>query len=190
MRFVSSIAKSAFGGRVLRFVAPAYALPAAGAVGAAVGIGGVTGTWPLLAGAAVALHVLLTLNGLGKGDDAGEDGARVEPPKDVAERQRALVDGFERLESADGMKAVSDLTYEYSHLQPLLKRRKVTDSIALGQLPALAEETYKQGLSVLQDALDLMEASSAADRQRLERENKEIEKEIATLGDDPAQEVA
>jgi hypothetical protein len=187
MRALSKFAKSAFGIPVLRFAAPAYALPAAGAVGSAAGVGAMSAAWPLLAGAAVGLHLLLTVNALGKGEDLHND-TSIEPPKNVAQRQRALEDGFSRLESVEGVKAVSDLVYEYSHLQPLLARRKVTDSIALGQLPALAEETFKQGLSVLHDALDLMEASSAADKERLERENRDIEKEIAKLSDDPTQE--
>jgi hypothetical protein len=187
MRNLAKLAKSAFDKRVLGFAAPAYAIPAAGALGAAAGVGALAGTWPWLVGAAAGLHLLLTLNQAGRG---GEDraSARFEQPKDAAQRQALLDEGFARLDSAEGMKAVSDLAYEYKQLQPLLARRKVTDSIALGQLPALAEETYKQGLSVLQDALDLMEASSARDKARLEQENRQIEKEIADLRSEPSQE--
>jgi hypothetical protein len=111
----------------------------------------------------------------------------LDAPPDLAERQRAVEEGFAQLKSIEGQKAAADLVYEYSQLQPILTRRRLTDSLAVGQIPALADETYKQGLSVLQDALDLMEATSAKDKDRLDDENRQLVKEMASLSDDPAQ---
>jgi hypothetical protein len=178
--------KTALDSQVLRFAAPAYALPVASVGAGALGAGILAGTWPWLLGSAVALHVLLALNLASRRTD-GDSTASLPATADAAQRQQALEEGFARIKSAEGVKATQDLMYEYGHLQPLMARRKLTDSLAVGQIPALAEETYKQGLSVLQDAFDLMEASSAEDKDRLEDENGQIQNEITTLQGDPAQ---
>ena len=89
----------------------------------------------------------------------------------------ALDDGFSRVGSAEGLTALSGLVGEYEHLQPALRRRRDTDPLAMAHVPALADETYRRGLSTLSDALELMKAAGTPGRERLERELAELEKE-------------
>jgi hypothetical protein len=166
---------------VLKVVTPAYALPLAGLGLAALGVGAAAPIWPFLFAPAIALHALIVANVASRRAAPDED-AGFETAPDVAQLQKDLLAGLTSIKSTEGLKALQDLVYEYAQLQPIMARRRVTDSIAVGQVPALADETYKQGMSVLQDALDLMQASSPEDRQRLEAENADLQKEIAALG--------
>ena len=50
----------------------------------------------------------------------------------------------------------------------------------VGRIPALAAETYRRGLSVLVDALELIEAMREPRRGRLQAETAELERETAT----------
>ncbi len=130
---------------------------------------------------AIGLHALLTANVLSRRSASSDDVIDLEALPDVAQLQGQLLAGFTRIKSTDGLKALQDLVYEYAQLQPIMARRRLTDSIVMGQVPGLASETYRQGLSVLQDALDLMEASGPQDKERLESENNDLQKEIASL---------
>ena len=179
---------AAFDPDVLKIAAPAYGVPAAGWVAAAAGVGVLSGTWPFLLAAAAGLHALLAVGAASRADADGEDSEwEDERPPSFVEQWEALKEGFARVKSAEGRAAVHELSRAYSLLQPLLRRRKVTDSLAVGQIPALAGETYQQGLSVLQDALELIDATGASDRQRLEEENDRIAQEIRALRTDPSQ---
>jgi hypothetical protein len=68
-----------------------------------------------------------------------------------------------------------------ARLQPLLERRKDTDPLAVEQVPQLAEETLRQGVSVLVDALELAQAVQSTERERLRLEVRELEAEIAAI---------
>ncbi len=177
----------AFDPEVLKFVAPAYALPLAGLGLAALGIGALASVWPFLFAPAIGLHALMTANVLSRRSASDDDVIDLEALPDLPQLQNGLLAGFTRIKSTDGLKALQDLVYEYAQLQPIMARRRLTDSIVMGQVPGLASETYRQGLSVLQDALDLMEASGPQDKERLESENNDLQKEIASLGTDGAQ---
>lgn len=184
MNAIKRIAKTATDGRVLRLALPAYLLPGAGIAAQIVGFGALGATWPWLLGASAGLHALLALNQASRpeeSDEAISEGTR------RGRQLSSLEAGFARLNAPDGVKAARELIHEYEQLQPVLARRKMTDSLAIGQIPALADETYKQGLSVLQDALDLLEASGPEDRARLEEENEALAKEAKAMQGDPSQ---
>jgi len=99
----------------------------------------------------------------------------------------ALQGGFSDLGFTEGLKALEDLSYEYEQLRRVLGRRKGTDPLSVAHISALAEETYRQGLSVFEDALDLVQVIYSSDRERLEEEVAQLEKGIESLKEDATQ---
>jgi hypothetical protein len=86
--------------------------------------------------------------------------------------------GFAAVESAQGQEALRGLEQEFLNLQAVLEGRRDTDPLAILGVPALATETYRQGLSVLADALDLMNAGQGPNRNRLQTEIAQLAKEV------------
>ena len=176
------LANLAFSAEVLRLVAPAYSLPVVSLVASLLtGIEVLGQVWYWLFLPAGGLHALLTLSVAGAAAEVGP------PESNTEDRREQLQRGFMALKCAEGIKALDDLVDEYSQLQPTLERRKETDPTAVAHIPALADETYGQGLSVLEDVLDLTRAIGADDRERLQQSIGALEKEIKLLGSDPSQ---
>jgi len=94
---------------------------------------------------------------------------------------KTLENEFSSLNSSEGQKAISELVYEYEQLQPIIESEKETDPLSLAYVPALANETYQQGLNVLMDALYLMKTVDSSIENRLESEVDQLEKEIGEL---------
>ena len=111
------------------------------------------------------------------------------PTPEVPERSRAtleerreyLATGFAAMSSETGSRALEELVHEHAQLQPVLQRRKQTDPLAVAHLPILVDEAYQQGLSVLQDALELGRAVSWGDVEKLEGDVLRLQEEIETL---------
>ena len=61
----------------------------------------------------------------------------------------------------------------------MLDRHKERDPLAVAHLPALTNATYLQGLSVLDDALELARSVSSPTNQRLETDLKDLNAKIA-----------
>jgi len=80
-----------------------------------------------------------------------------------------------------GFKMLLELEYEYGQLQSALMRRKETDPLAITYIPPLADETYQQGISVLRDGLELVEAVRSPGEEKLTAEMRELEGEIEAL---------
>ena len=97
---------------------------------------------------------------------------------DLTRLRESLMDGFSRMKSLEGIKALQELVYQYAELQPVIERRKQADSLSVAPVPALVEQTYRQGLSVLGDALELARAIRPSDRERLEAGITDLKKEI------------
>ncbi len=95
-----------------------------------------------------------------------------------------LETGLSSVDSAEGIKALKALVYEYEQLLHVLDRKKETDPLSVAHIPALAEETYRQGLSVLTDVLELARVIHSSDKKRLEAEIAELKKEIRSLSGD------
>ena len=106
---------------------------------------------------------------------------------ELEQRRAVLESRFSRIDSDEGIKALSNLLGEYEQLQSALRRQLDTDPFSMSYLPALSEETYLRGLSVLSDALELMNAAGTPSRERLEREIAELEKGIEASKVDEAQ---
>ena len=98
--------------------------------------------------------------------------------REIERLRDTLESGFAGLNRTEGLKALEQLNHVYDGLQPVLESQTVTDPMSVAHIPTLAEETYRQGLSVLSDALELTVAGSAPGRERLEREVADLEKEI------------
>ena len=101
--------------------------------------------------------------------------------------REALQSGFSSVNSDIGLKVLQKLAHEYQQLQPVLERRKGTDPLSIAHIPAPAEETYRQELSVLEDALGLTQAIHVPDRARLEAEVVQLEEEMESLRGDETQ---
>ncbi len=95
------------------------------------------------------------------------------------ERLRArLIEGFTETRLVDGHHALRDLENEFKELQTLIARHGETDSLTLSYLAPLVDETFHQGLSVLDDALELARATSPQHDKQLESEVKTLEDRI------------
>jgi len=95
--------------------------------------------------------------------------------------------GFQKINLAEGLKAVKELNYEYKQLQLVLEHKKETDPLGIAHIPALADETYRQGLSVLADAFEVGFVIHSSNKKSLTEEIKKIEREIELLDADKTQ---
>jgi hypothetical protein len=107
--------------------------------------------------------------------------------EEIGQRHEALRAGYTSIGSTQGLNAFTALAGEYEQLQPALVLRRDTDPLSVSLVLPLATETYRQGLSVLSDALELMRAVDNPGRERLERETSELEREIEALKGDESQ---
>ena len=89
-----------------------------------------------------------------------------------------LRDGFVAIPCTEGQYALKALDYEYNELKAVLERHKERDPLAVARLPALTDATYLQGLSVLDDALELARSVSSPTNQRLETDLKDLTAKI------------
>ena len=103
--------------------------------------------------------------------------ARLDQEK-IRQLREALQGEFASIDSAEGLKALNGLIDEYEQLQAALRRQRDTDPFSMSYLPALSEEAYRRGLSVLSDAVELMSVARTTGRERIERELAELENEI------------
>ena len=117
-----------------------------------------------------------------------------------------LQQGFSSVSSDQGLRALRDLAYEYEQIQlfrtrrikihsrrrmfliyepeqvqSILPRENETDAFPRAHIFALAEATYNQGLSVLADALRLIQVIQTSNTHRLNAEIVELEKQIESL---------
>ncbi len=107
---------------------------------------------------------------------------------EVQQTREGLEAGFSQINSSDGLSALQRLVYEYAQLQPLLERKHATDSIGLVHISAALGETYRIGLGLLYDALELLRAVHPSESRRLEAEVLELEEKIEAVGTDESQE--
>ena len=73
------------------------------------------------------------------------------------------------------------LIYEPEQVQPILPRENEIDALSTAHIFTLAEATYNQGLSVLADALRLIQVIQTSNTHRLSAEIVDLEKEIESL---------
>ena len=96
-------------------------------------------------------------------------------------KQRAeLLAGFGNINYAEGLKAVTNLSEQFEQLQTTLVAQRETNPYTLPLFSGLIVDTFKQGLSVLSDALDMIKTIHSSDL-RLKKEFADLEIEIADL---------
>ena len=125
---------------------------------------------------------------------------------ELTQLRDGLQQGFTSVNSEKGLRAQRSLTYEYDQIQlfrtrriklparrrlfltyereqvrPILPREDETDALQAPRIFALVEATYKQGLSVLADALRIIQVIQTSNTQRLNAEIVEMENEIESL---------
>ena len=105
----------------------------------------------------------------------------------VTQLYEALRSGFMSIGSSEGLKACDHLAGEYEQLQPVLTHRSDNDPLSISHLPALAGETYRRGLNVLSDALELMKTVNTPERDRLQSEIAELERDVEASKEDEGQ---
>lgn len=96
----------------------------------------------------------------------------------LAQLRKHLEEGFPTVGSDLGLKTLLGLDEEFLKLGPVLENRGWTTSLSLAAVPVLAGETYRRGLSVLADALELMKAVDGPTREELEAVIANLESEI------------
>ena len=100
--------------------------------------------------------------------------------------QEQLRTGFANIGATEGLSALRALNKEWEGLQAVLQVKKATDPLSLGYAAALASETYQRGLSVLNDALQLMTSAGLTEWKRLTEEvdaaNKDNEQQQIRRG--------
>ncbi len=125
---------------------------------------------------------------------------------ELAQMRDSLQKGFSSVNFDQGLKALRDLVQEYEQIQ-LLRMKKIrlpsrrlllpiyeserieyihprvgeADALSTPHIFALVEETYRQGLSVLADALRLTQVVQTSNAPRLDAEIAELEREIDSL---------
>ena len=136
-----------------------------------------------------------------------QDRCRIEARQaELTQLQERLESGFSSVSSDEGLKALRGLGYEYEQIkldrgrkkrlpsrglvfvlyeseqpQPVAPSDKEVDSPSAAPILALAEETYRQGLTVLAAALRLTQAIDSSNTVRLKAEIAGLETEIEPL---------
>ena len=100
---------------------------------------------------------------------------------DIKRLIAAVRTGFKKTNTTDGLNALTDLVHEYQKILQVVEYKKEIDPLALVHIPALVEETFLQGLSVLSDVLELSKIIHQSDRCNLEKKLNATEKEIKSL---------
>jgi hypothetical protein len=97
---------------------------------------------------------------------------------DLEQLNENLRADFLNINFKEGLKNLASLTARYKQLRPALNSRRASDPLAISIVPALAGETYRRGLSVLSDVLELMKVARLSDKDQLEQEIAQLEMEI------------
>jgi Mg2+ and Co2+ transporter CorA len=95
--------------------------------------------------------------------------------------RKKLKTGFRRISSSDGLQALEELEQEYEQLQAALERDRDSVYLEVDSIRNLAQQTYRQGLSVLADALELGRVIHSTSTQKLHQEIQKLERQIPRL---------
>lgn len=95
--------------------------------------------------------------------------------------QAFLQKEFSALGWEAGLKSLAELEYEYEQLRAVLGSFEGSGGLPANDIPRLARETYRQGLKVLSNAQELVQAVHASNRDKLEEEIAELQSEVEAL---------
>ena len=108
---------------------------------------------------------------------------------EVEQLREDLETGLTAIDSTAGLKALTDLDHEYEQLLLVLNHQDELSSISIAQIPGLAQDTYREGLNVLANGLQLSRAIHASNEEGLDAEIVQIQKEIEILSKDARQQI-
>ncbi len=108
---------------------------------------------------------------------------------EVEQLREDLETGLTAIDSTAGLKALTDLDHEYEQLLLVLNHQDELSSISIAQIPGLAQETYREGLNVLANGLQLSQAINASNKEGLDAEIVQIQREIEILRKDDRQQI-
>jgi hypothetical protein len=95
--------------------------------------------------------------------------------------------GFVDTGSAEGLAILERLADKYNKLTTSLNQQRITDPLSVSVVPVLAGETYRTGLEVLLDTLELMNVVKTPGKEKIEESIKLAEREVEQLKDDVSQ---
>jgi hypothetical protein len=104
----------------------------------------------------------------------------------LQEAYTCLEQGFDEINSQEGLKILHGLEHEYRQLQPVLQHGEEADLLSISNLAVLVRETYLQGLNVLEHALELERAAGSTDPGQLQAEIESLEGKAAATKQNPA----
>lgn len=105
----------------------------------------------------------------------------------LQELRETLRNGFTNIGSVEGEKALTRLANDFDQLRGLIKGWPHSSLVSITQIQVLTEQTYRQGLNVLNSVLDLLMAIEASDKKGLAVDVQALETEIEDLIQDDAQ---
>lgn len=104
----------------------------------------------------------------------------------------SLVEEWRATGHADGLQQAEELSAAYRHLDEALRQRLAQDgagpAFTLQRLRVLAEDTYREGVAILRQALVVHSTAEQVDRGKLERELDEWRRELQGMEDAGRQE--
>ncbi len=115
--------------------------------------------------------------------------SRAAKQAEVEQLRDHLEAGLTAIDSTAGLKALNDLDHVYEQLLAALNHQDESSSISIAQIPALAQETYREGLNVLATGLQLSQAIHASNKEGLGAEIVQIQEEIESLSKDDRQQI-
>ena len=104
-----------------------------------------------------------------------------EQAAETGRRLERLRDGLGEADAGHGLNVLDGLVREFELLEPNEGR---DDALYLSGIDALVDETYRRGLSVLGDALELINAGRASSREKVETEVAQLEEEAESADPD------
>ncbi len=97
------------------------------------------------------------------------------------ERYQSLRTGFSDIDAVEGLKAVAALSHEYEQLQGVLSSEVDADPVSAASLTEPAVEALHQGLSALEDALEVKRTARSGTT-RLQKKISDLKADIQNAG--------
>jgi hypothetical protein len=95
--------------------------------------------------------------------------------------REALECELSAIDAPAALEVLQRLVEEYAQLQQLLDRKRGTDLVTLSPVSVLAEQTFRIGLGLLQDTLELLQTARPSERHRLQSKVLELSQQIEAL---------
>ncbi len=101
--------------------------------------------------------------------------------------RKTISDGFMSVGHTESLAVLDQLSNEYEQLKTSLAQQRTMDPLSISVIPALVEETYRRGLGILSDTLDLMNLVRTPGKEKLEKEIEQVESDIKLIRNDRTQ---